>query len=276
MKKEKQANYFGRNIKLLRKRQGRTQDEIALAMGMKRSTLSGYENDIAEPGMEALVAFSAFYGIAIDTLIRVDLSTLSESQLEQLERGADVYIRGSNLRVLATSVSPENEENIELVSEKAKAGYRTGYADPEYIGNLPAFQLPFLSADRKYRTFQITGDSMLPIPEGSWVTGEYLQDWNTLVSGQGYIIFTLDDGIVFKIVENLIQERGVLRLYSLNPVYEPYDVPVREIREIWKFVHYISAEIPEPAIPENHLMSMLARLKRDVDRLNREVHQERN
>lgn len=276
MKQEKQANYFGRNIKLLRKRQGRTQDEVALVMGMKRSTLSGYENDIAEPGMEALVAFSAFYGIAIDTLIRVDLSTLSESQLAQLERGADVYIRGSNLRVLATSVSPENEENIELVSEKAKAGYRTGYADPEYIGNLPAFQLPFLSADRKYRTFQITGDSMLPIPEGSWVTGEYLQDWNTLVSGQGYIIFTLDDGIVFKIVENLIQERGVLRLYSLNPVYEPYDVPVREIREIWKFVHYISAEIPEPAIPENHLMSMLARLKRDVDRLNREVHQERN
>jgi len=96
------------------------------------------------------------------------------------------------------------------------------------------------------------------------------------VSGQGYIIFTLDDGIVFKIVENLIQERGILRLYSLNPVYEPYDVPVREIREIWKFVHYISAEIPEPAIPENHLMSMLARLKRDVDRLNREVHQDRN
>lgn len=272
MKQEKQVNYFSRNIKLLRKRRGRTQDDVAFTLGMKRSTLSGYENDIAEPGMETLVAFSRYFGIAIDTLIRVDLSALTESQLSQLEQGADVYIKGSNLRVLATTVDPDNEENIELVSEKAKAGYRTGYADPEYISQLPAFQLPFLSSDRKYRTFQIKGDSMLPIPDGSWVTGEYVQDWNTLVNGQGYIIFTLDDGIVFKIVENLLRERGVLRLYSLNPVYEPYDVPVQDIREIWKFVHYISAELPDPAIPEGHLLSMVAKLKRDVDRLNREVH----
>ncbi|NOY37437.1 MAG: LexA family transcriptional regulator [Chlorobi bacterium] len=264
--------YFSSNIKFLRKRRGRTQDDVAFALGMKRPTLSGYENGIAEPGMDALVAFSGYYRIAIDTLIRVDISALSESQLSQLERGADVYIKGSKLRVLATTVNPENEENIELVSEKAKAGYRTGYADPEFISHLPAFQLPFLSPDRKYRTFQIKGDSMLPIPDGSWVTGEFLQDWNTLVNGQAYVIFTLDDGIVFKIVENLMKKHGVLRLYSLNPVYEPYDVPVQDIREIWKFVHYISAEIPEPAIPENHLLSMVARLKKDVDRLNREVH----
>ena len=44
--------YFAKNIKFLRKRRGRTQDEIAVALGLKRSTLSGYENSVAEPGME--------------------------------------------------------------------------------------------------------------------------------------------------------------------------------------------------------------------------------
>jgi len=266
---KKKENFFSSNIKFLRRRRGRTQDEEAFALGMKRSTLSGYENRVAEPGMDVLLAFSDHYRIAVDTLLKVDLSSLSESQLSQLERGADVYIRGSNLRVLATTVDPENEENIELVPERAKAGYRTGYADPEFIGQLPAFQLPFLSPGRKYRTFQITGDSMLPIPDGAWVTGEYVQDWSAIVSGQAYIVFTLDDGIVFKVAENLLEQEHKLRLYSLNPVYEPYDVDVRDIREVWKFVHYISSELPDPVIPEKQVMSMIARLKQDVDRLKR-------
>ena len=103
-----------------------------------------------------------------------------------------------------------NRENIELVTEKAKAGYRTGYADPEYIGELPVFNLPFLSDKRKYRTFQLKGDSMLPIPDGSWVTGEFVQDWMEVKNGKAYIVFTLDDGIVFKIVETSFRRTGNL------------------------------------------------------------------
>ena len=43
--------HFAHNIKLLRKRRNRTQDELAHTLGMKRSTLSGYENEVAEPSM---------------------------------------------------------------------------------------------------------------------------------------------------------------------------------------------------------------------------------
>ncbi len=263
--------YFSSNIKFLRKRRGRTQDEVAHALNMKRSTLSGYENEVAHPNLFVLEAFSKYFNIAIDTLIKVNLKELSQFQVTQLEKGFDVYIRGSKLRVLATTIDQENDENIELVSEKAKAGYKNGFADPEFISELPRFQLPFLSKSKKYRTFQLKGDSMLPIPDRSWITGEYLQDWNNLVSGQAYVVFTLDDGIVFKIVENRLKEEHKLVLYSLNPIYEPYDVPVNEIKEIWKFINYISEEIPDPALPEDHLLSMVAKLKKDVDRLNAEL-----
>ncbi len=54
---------FASNIKFLRKRKNRTQDEVAEALGMKRSTLSGYENEVAMPGISALIQFSNFYGI---------------------------------------------------------------------------------------------------------------------------------------------------------------------------------------------------------------------
>lgn len=258
---------FSKNIKLLRKRRGKTQDDLAVALEMKRSTLSGYENKVAEPGLDALMKFSKYFGIAIDTLLKVDLSTLTESQLYQLEHGQDVFITGKNLRILATTVNNENEENIELVPEKARAGYTNGFADPEFIKELPVFNLPFLSGNAKYRTFQLNGDSMLPIPDKSWVTARYVQDWNDIHSGDAYIILTVDEGIVFKIVENMIGEEGKLRLYSLNPIYEPYDVEVKEIREIWKFMHYISNEIPDPVLPGDELVKTVNKLKYEVNEL---------
>jgi DNA-binding XRE family transcriptional regulator len=256
--------YFNTNIRLLRKRRKRTQDEVAQALSMKRSTLSGYENEVSQPTVQALIAFSRYYGIAMDTLLQVDHCKLSESQLSQLERGGDVYIRGSNLRILATTVNKRNEDNIELVNEKAKAGYATGFADPEFISELPVFQLPFLSRQKKYRTFQLAGDSMLPIPHGAWVTGEFVQDWASVITGHGYIVLTMDDGIVFKIVENLIEQEQKLGLYSLNPIYEPYDVAINEVKEIWKFIHYICSEIPEPVIPQDELLKAVTGLKKDM------------
>ena len=264
---QKPMSNFGSNIKLLRKRRRRTQDDVAFALELKRSTLSGYENSVAQPGLETLAAFSRYFNVSIDTLVKTDLSELAESQLSQLERGYDVFLTGSNLRVLATTVDRENEENIELVSEKAKAGYRTGFADPDFIKVLPTFQMPFLSKQKKYRSFQVSGDSMLPIPDGSWVTCEFLQNWHLIQNRHAYVIHTLDDGVVFKVVENLIRKEGKLRLHSLNPAYEPYDVHVNDVREVWKFINYISSEMPEAAMSNTELAKQLNRLREDVESL---------
>jgi len=264
--------YFNTNIKLLRKRKGRTQDDVAYALDMKRSTLSGYENQVAQPSIEVLLAFSGYFNVAIDTLLKVDLSVLSESQLTQLERGYDVYIKGSNLRVLTTTVDSNDNENIELVSEKAKAGYGTGFADPEYIKVLPAFHLPFLSRSKKYRTFQISGDSMLPIPDKSYVTGEYVVDWSFIRSHQPYIILTREEGVVFKIVENKLTDEGKLTLHSLNPLYEPFELSVSEIREVWKFVHYISSEMPETNRERDPLTETVKQLQKEVQAIQTKLN----
>ncbi|MBN2485699.1 MAG: LexA family transcriptional regulator [Bacteroidales bacterium] len=267
---------FSRNIKFLRKRKGLTQDQVAQSLEFNRSTLNNYENEVSQPTIHALLTFSKYYRIAIDTLLNIDLQSLSEMQVKQLEQGEDVFIRGGKLRVLATTINNQNDDNIELVNEKAKAGYATGFADPEYISQLPTFSLPFLSKQKKYRTFQLSGDSMLPIPSGSWVTGEFVQDWHQVVSGNAYIIFTIDDGIVFKIAENLIEKEGSLRLFSLNPLYEPYDVHISIVKEVWKFVHYISKELPEPLLPQAELLKTVASLKRDMSKVKLEVFKKNN
>ncbi len=65
--------YFADNIKFLRRRRKRTQDDVANSLNTKRSTLSGYENRVAQPNMEVLMALSEYFNVAIDTLLKVDL-----------------------------------------------------------------------------------------------------------------------------------------------------------------------------------------------------------
>lgn len=258
--------YFHSNMKLLRHRRGRTQEEVSNFLEMKRSTYSGYENGVAEPGLDLLIKLSEYYRVALDTMVKIDLNSLSESQLSQLEDGFDVYVKGSNLRVLATTVDSSNRENIELISEKAKAGYKRGYADPEYIRELPVFQLPFLNPERKYRTFQISGDSMLPIPDGSYITGEFIENWDYLNSGDACIVLTKDDGLLFKVLQKDFRNKQFV-LYSLNKEYDPIPVLVEDITEIWKFIHYISDEMPDPLNPDQEIYQVVANIQRDIDEI---------
>jgi len=119
-----------------------------------------------------MMRFADYFGIALDSFLRVNLETASPSQLKSILEGSDAFVKGRKLRVVATTVGADNIDNIELVEAKAQAGYLSGFADPEFIEQLPVFRLLFLSPQKKYRTFQIVGDSLLPIPSGSWIHAE--------------------------------------------------------------------------------------------------------
>lgn len=237
--------YFASNLKLLRNSMGISQEEMSQQIGVTRSSLSAYEVGTAVPSYENLIRFSDFFKVTIDKFLKKDLNELSARQLNELLEGNDIDITGNKIRVLATTVDADNNERVELIPESARAGYTVGYADPDYIKVLPTFSMPFLSKEKKYRSFQIKGDSMLPIPSGSYVTGEFLQNWNLIKNGFPYIVLTKNDGIVFKQVYNHMKEKQTLHLVSTNPLFDPYDVPVSEVMEIWKFVNYMSTETPE-------------------------------
>lgn len=73
------------NLKFLRKRRKKTQDDVAFTLQIKRSTLNGYENGIGEPKLEKLIILADYYKISIDNLVRTDLKKLPESKLRALE-----------------------------------------------------------------------------------------------------------------------------------------------------------------------------------------------
>jgi transcriptional regulator with XRE-family HTH domain len=238
-------NKIANNVKRLRALKEMTLQELADTLGIQTQRLASYEQERAEPPVDMLITFCDYFRLSLDVFTRMDLSRLDDFSIKELQRGFSKDIEGKGLRILHSTVDRHGKENIELVPIKSKAGYTAGYRDPEYIGGLPTFQLPFLLKDRKYRSFQLDGDSMLPIPDKSYIIGEYVQDLHTLKDGSAYVIVTFDEGIVFKVVYNQIKKRRKLLLRSLNPAYKPYEIDIENVMEAWRFTHYFTSEMPD-------------------------------
>jgi transcriptional regulator with XRE-family HTH domain len=255
---------IGNNLKLLRKRLKKSQEEVAQELNLTRSTYSGYENEVAQPSLDGLIAFSDYYKVPIDDLVRKDFESLSETEWVRMDQGLYADVKGQKLRVLTAMVDENDEEVIEMIPMKASAGYTSGYADPDYLKILPTFHLPFLSKNKKYRSFPIIGDSMPPVGEGSQVVAEYIQNWMTIRSGTPCIVVTKEEGIVFKVVHNLLDSSQSFQLCSTNTFYKPYLVHANDILEIWKFVNYISPELKDVRMDDNDLSKSIQDLQKEI------------
>ncbi len=224
-----------KNLRFLRLQKGWTQKELAEKLALKQPVIGAYEEERATPPLPCLLEISDLFKISIDVLSRKDLSKLPEINW----REAAVQIKKE---VLAITVDSEDRENIELVSQKAAAGYLNGYQDPEYIKDLPKLSLPVLPRHATYRAFEIKGDSMLPIQSGAIVFGEYVEKLPEVKNGKLYILVTENDGIVFK---RVFISNDKLLLVSDNREYDPYSIDAATIKEIWAVKAFFSTKFPD-------------------------------
>lgn len=231
---------ISKNLKFLRMQHELTQKQLAEKLGLKQAAIGAYEEERATPPLSCLLDLSKIFKVNLDLLVNHDISRLpkSEWKAQQMSRGREI---------LAITVDRENRENVELVTQKASAGYVAGYQDVDFIRELPKISLPVLSRNGTYRAFEIQGDSMLPVQSGSLVFGEYLENLSAIRNGRLYIL-VLKDGIVFKRVFNFLDDEGKLLLVSDNRLYEPYAVSAGEISEAWKAHGYFSTKFPEPDV----------------------------
>ncbi|MFM2375001.1 MAG: hypothetical protein RLZZ165_97 [Bacteroidota bacterium] len=253
------------NIRYLRKQKGLTQDAFANEIGVTRSVIGAYEEGRAEPKIKTMQVMADYFGISMDQLIGVDLAESAASHLRGTD-GERPDPAGKRLRVLSITVDAQGRENIELVRQKAAAGYLNGYADPEYIEELPRFQLPNLPQGT-FRAFEISGDSMLPLVPGTIIIGEYVENWEVLKDGHCYVLVTATEGVVYKRVYNQLDEGKVFSLHSDNPAYPPYHVSISDVVEVWKARSYISSVFPDPEMSIQKLATIVMELQNTVIRM---------
>lgn len=234
MKPETIREIFGKNLKWLRKREGWTQARLVEELGLKISekSISSYENGESFPDLEAMSDILYYFHYPYEAITQIDLEQLTPEQLEQYRTLGNVAPQVT-VQPFAVTVDRSNREMIVLVPEKAAAGYVRGFSDPSYVQQLEAFSLPWLPQNGSYRAFEISGDSMLPLGAGTVVVGRYVESPRDISRGERYIVVTTD-GIVYKRVYLNQQDNGSLLLVSDNALFEPYELRLDQVRELWE------------------------------------------
>jgi transcriptional regulator with XRE-family HTH domain len=222
---------INKNVRYLREQAGWTQKELAAKLDVKTPVIGSYEEFRSIPPIPMATRIADLFKVDLDTLVRTDLG-----KGQKKKNNTDKYKKGKD--VLAITVDSQSKENVEFVNQKASAGYVVGYSDMEFVKQLPKFNLSILPTTRTHRAFEITGDSMLPIPSKSIVVGDYVEDLYEIKNGECYIVITRD-GVVYKRLYNFLKDSNKMLLVSDNPIYEPYLVDFNDIIEVWRKVRIV-------------------------------------
>lgn len=249
---------FSENLRHLRNKTTLSQKSVATELIITRERLAKYEDGRSEPPFEVLKRISKFYHVSIDILLSVDLSKVSLEALLKMD---------DNRILLPIAVDTSGNDTIEVIPHTAKAGYLSGYSDPEFIENLQHISLPFLG-NGKYRAFPVEGDSMPPHKEGSFIVGKYIERLGDVLDGKTYILLTRSHGIVYKRLNR--NGKNELVLHSDNSFYEPYQIKASEILEIWEYASSIATKEFKPDdLGTENITAMFNELKREIALLKR-------
>lgn len=242
-----------------------TQSQLSEKLGVNRATLASYEEGRAEPKFESFQKMAGFFKVSLDDLL-----------LKKLEdEGKRKSWAPKGLQILPIVVDQDEKERINLVSQKASAGYLKGHQDREFVESLPSFNLPFdKTSQGTYRAFEIEGDSMLPIPSGSFIIARYEDQWKSIRDNSPYIVVSQTDGLTYKRVSIDLRKETVL-LEPDNAGYDSYSLPLFEISELWQAIGYISFDLSKPTTTNSNsdldsMRRLLFDLKGEVDQLKKD------
>jgi transcriptional regulator with XRE-family HTH domain len=263
------VNYLGSNLRILRKQKNWTQADLASTLKVNRSLIGAYEEARSEPRLVTLQVLCHLFKVSLEDLLNKPLDKKAPSKIGS----------SSHLRILPVATEANGEELISLIPQKAAAGYTQGYADSEYIESLKAISLPLpeLQQSGTLRIFQIEGDSMLPVQPGAYIIGEFVEDWRAIKNNLSYVLLTLNDGIVYKRVENELSENNRLILKSDNREYKPYFLESGEILELWLAKGVLSFQVPQEQdlrdAENNLILASLEEIKKDMQLLKQKLEQ---
>lgn len=247
-------SYLASNLRYLRKQKGLTQQDLADQLEVQRTMISAYEDGRSEPKLSSLLKISTILEVGLDELLEHDIENLGRKALQK-----------RNLQILTIAADESDRENITWVGLKASAGYLNGFADPEFMEQLPQFHLPNLPRHATYRAFELAGDSMLPLIAGTIIIGAYVEHPSEIKSGRTYVLVTQSEGIVYKRVFNYLAENGKLFLVSDNEQYKPYEIRGEDILEVWEAKAFISTDFPNPGDKKKSLsLSDLGEMLKDI------------
>lgn len=195
--------YFKENLRLLRKKNSISQNEIANALGYKSfTTVQKWEDGTSMPSMGKLQKLAGILGVALDDLINKNLSIIN-------------YVPIPVVGTIRTGPAIFAQQNI---------------SEYEYVNIEEA-------KDGEYFYLDVVGDSMkdIRILEGDRV---YIKKQSTLENGEVGVVLIEDEATL----KRVFYDKDKLVLKSENEAYEPMvftrkDIDEKNIKVLGKLIH---------------------------------------
>lgn len=214
--------YLIENLRFLLKKKNQGHAPLAQAMGKNPQVITEYLAERSKPQFDGLVKMAEFFNVSLDDLAYKNLS-------EQ-----DIEVNGE-------WVNLDRQKNL-LVPIKAHAGYVAEWGQ-EQANKLEQVHIPGVFGEA--RTWELEGDSMEPLLFGGDFVSGSKANLNHLISGGIYVVVTMSQGIHIKFVD--WHDAGIL-LTPANAKYQPYTLPLSEIRELWNINTRITRRIVRPTV----------------------------
>lgn len=280
--------FFPANSKYIRTQKKWTQQEMATALDLKRSTYANYENGDSDPEPELIGKYVLKFGISSDDLLFTDLS---KGNLIEFEEDAEKGNLKGNLK-------PENGTNDDLTAKqrseqktgteggktmphvvyideagkeltvavkvKDRTAYKMNFRDWDFLSTLGIWRMPDYPGG-SYRVFEIEGQEMEPTYKaGDYAIARWVQVL-TLQKGQPHVLLTQSHGLLIRRLYPQLQA-GKIICKSDNSTPD-ITVEVKDLREAWIIAAVISKHLPEPG----DLLIRLSALEEEMARIKHET-----
>lgn len=235
---------FGERLKKYRLQNGLTQEVLAERIGVKKSTIAGYERGNREPDVAKIKSLAQALGTTADELLGISLQDekspgLSTEAMKVAKDYDGLTVPGQRLvRVVIDELKKEEETDNNIVELKPAPkilpllgnSFAAGPGEPDFGNFWEDYEVPYDSPAEF--AIRISGDSMEPyLPDGSIALCQKRTPKDGEVGA-----FLIDGEYLCK--QMCIDVTGTLHLFSLNRARKDMDrhIPRDEIeRQIMCF-----------------------------------------
>ncbi len=243
---------FGKNIRKIRNVKKLSQQSFAELFDLKRATLGAYEEERSEPRLETIIKIANHFSISIDDLLTQEL-TINKL----LKYKEDLPFSSSHYN--------ERLSDVPCIFPQLELEYIKKYEDSQFIKELPQLKLP-LPASKKRRAFVISNSEMTiknngifpnDMVVGEWLDKEKLEEIN---AGAVVLVITANRFILRK----LTIEKDSIKLKASSSGFDPIEITLKDILEIWEVKHVFLNHIPNI---ETDLKGKLSYLEQEIKNL---------
>ncbi|MDF7818054.1 helix-turn-helix transcriptional regulator [Runella sp. MFBS21] len=158
-----------------------------------------------------------------------------------------------------------NSPTIQYVRRSDFKNYADKFNQGDYLKRLPTFQFPLL-AEGTYRAFESGEDFVVP---RALLVGHYINNWYDIADGKIYIMVARNLGVVCRRVYNQVKIKGTLLLSSDNASIPTFEVPLKDVMEVWEIKAFFSTVLPEPTVSLDHLKHLVNQMQEELNRIKK-------